>query len=150
MNKRKLFIRIGVPVLSLFVLYLALYHYTDQYEFGITYNLVTGEVKPDSHTGHHLTAPWVLATKIDTRPQQVCITSASRNLNCRLVQFDPTKWKELIQLEGFHYYWWYNRLSFNIGQKTYRGVPNLLLGHSYGQNRCSCVRILQEVGDEND
>ncbi len=131
----------------LFVCYLAFYHFTDSYEFGLTWNMFTGEIKPDKHTGHHFTAPWVLATKIDTRPQRVCIATATRNLNCRLVQFDTAYWRELVKFEGFHYYWWYNRFSFNSGQDTYRGVTNLLLGHAYGNTRCSCVKVLQEVGE---
>lgn len=139
----------ALVVLFLFVCYLAFYHYTDSYEFGITYNVFTGECKSDKHTGHHLTLPWVLATKIDTRPQRVCIASATRNMDCRLVQFDTTKWRDLIKFEGFQYYWWYNRLSFNWGQESYRGVRNLLLGHSYGNSRGSFVKILQKVGDEN-
>lgn len=139
---------LGIVAVVIFVCYLAFYHYTDSYQFGITYNVFTGELKSDKHTGHHLTLPWVLATKIDTRPQRVCIASATRNMDCRLVQFDTTQWRELVQFEGFHYYWWYNRFSFNSGQETYRGVRNLLLGHAYGDSRCSCVKIIQEAGDE--
>ena len=141
---KKTFYTIGV----IFLLYFSCYHYTDNNEFGITYNLFSGKVLPDSHTGHHFTAPWVLETSIDTRPHRVCIASASRNLNCRLVQFEPSQYMELISREGFRYYWWYNRFSFNSGQETYRGVDNLLLGHSYGSNHCPCVTVLQEVGDE--
>jgi len=138
-----------IAIVAIFICYFAFYHYTDSYEFGLTYNVFTGECKSDQHTGHHLTLPWVLATKIDTRPQRVCITSATRNMDCRLVQFDTTQWKELIKFEGFRYYWWYNRFSFNYSQETYRGVRNLLLGHSYGKTRGSFVKIIQEVGDEN-
>ena len=133
----------------IFGCYLSFYHYTDSYEFCITYNILNGDLKSDEHAGHHLSLPWVLATKIDTRPQRVCITSATRNMDCRLVQFDTTQWKELIKFEGFRYYWWYNRFSFNSGQETYRGVRNLLFGHSYGKTRGSFVKIIQEVGDEN-
>jgi hypothetical protein len=133
----------------LFLFYLLFYHYTDNYEFGLTQDLFSGEVKPDKHSGHHFTAPWVLATKIDTRPRKVCIASASRNMVCRLVQFDTAYWKDLIKVEGFRYYWWYNRVSFNWSQETYRGIDNLLLGHAYGVNRCKCVKILEEVGDEH-
>jgi len=139
----------SVVMTILFFSYLAFYHYTENYEFGITYNLFSGEIKPDGHSGYHLSAPWVLVVKTDTRPQRVSIVSVSRNLNCRLVQFDTTKWKELIRIEGFHYYWWYNRFSFKSGQETYRGFRNLLLGHSYGSSRGSFVKIIQDVGDEN-
>jgi hypothetical protein len=131
------------------IFYLTCFHYTDQYQCGITYNVFTGELKKDSHQGYHVTPPWVLATRIDTRPHKVCIVSATRNMNCRLVRFNPDKYMELISYEGFSYYWWYNRISFNSGQETYRGVDNLLLGHAYGETRCSCVEILQEVGNEN-
>lgn len=132
----------------LLIFYLAFFHFTDNYQVGIRYNIFTGEVSKDEHTGFHLSAPWVLVTRVDTRPHKVCIVSATRNLNCRLVKFNPDKFKELIQYEGFHYYWWYNRFSFNSGQHTYRGLDNLLLGHAYGQNRCSCVDIVEEVGEE--
>ena len=132
----------------LFVSYIMFYHHTESYEWCITRNVITGEMKPDQHSGFHFTAPWVLASKIDTRPRKVCIASASRNMNCRLVQFDTTYWKELVQYEGFHYYWWYNRISFNGSQETYRGVDNLLLGHAYGATRGKFVKILQEVGAE--
>lgn len=138
-----------VTTLSLFIIYLSCYHFTDQNEFGITYNFVSGELKHDGHDGHHFSYPWVLAVKIDTRPIKVCIASASRNMNCRLVQFQSDKWRELIKFEGFRYYWFYNRFSFNSGQETYRGLKNLMLGHAYGQNKCSCVKILQEIGEEN-
>lgn len=137
-----------VTVTALFLCYLMFYHHSESYEFVITRNIITGDSKPDSHTGHHFTWPWVLAAKIDTRPHKVCIASASRNMNCRLVQFDTSKWEELLAYEGFHYYWWYNRFSFNWSQETYRGVDNLLLGHSFGRTRGSFVKILQEVGDE--
>jgi len=144
--KKKLII---IVLTTILVSYFSLYHYTDSNEFGITYNLATGTVAADTRSGHHLTAPWVLVTTIDTRPQRVCIVSATRNMDCRLVQFDTVRWRELITFEGFSYYWWYNRFSFNGGQETYRGTRNLLLGHSYGKSRCSCVLIIKEVGGEN-
>jgi hypothetical protein len=133
--------------LAVFLCYLMFYHHTDTHQVGIRYNIITGEMSIDKTTGHHFTAPWVLVTRMDTRPRRVCIESASRTMNCRLVQFDPSKYRELLEYEGFHYYWWYNRISFNWGQKTYRGVDNLLLGHAYGPNRCSCVKVLEEIGE---
>lgn len=144
---KKVLISIGICI---FIFYLFCYHYTAGHEFGLTYNWFTGEIVPDGHAGHHISWPWVQAAKIDARPLRVCIASASRNLNCRLVQFDPTQYKELIRIEGFHYYWWYNRISFNCDQETYRGTENLLLGHSYGANRGSFVKILEDVGDETE
>jgi len=135
-------------VISFFLFYLTSFHYTESYQVGISYNLFSGEIKKDDRTGYHITYPWVLVTRIDCRPIKVCIASATRNMNCRLVKFNPEKYMELMKFEGFSYYWWYNRFSFNSGQDTYRGFNNLLLGHSYGDNRCSCVEIIKEVGNE--
>lgn len=129
------------------ILYVTSFHYTDTHQLGITYNLFNGEINKDDRSGFHFTLPWVLTTKIDLRPHKVCIVSATRNINCRLVQFNPDKFMELIKFEGFSYYWWYNRFSFNSGQITYRGVDNLLLGHAYGTNKCSCVEVITEIGD---
>jgi len=137
-----------ITIICLFLSYMMFYHHTKSYEFGITRNIITGEMKPDTRTGHHFTAPWVLETTIDTRPRRVCIASASRNVNCRLVQFDTSQWKSLVEYEGFHYYWWYNRISFNWSQETYRGLDNLFLGHAYGSNKGKFLKILQEIGDE--
>ncbi len=131
----------------LFVVYLGTFHYTDNYQVGIRYNVFTGEISKDDHSGFHFSPPWVLVVRVDTRPHKVCIVSATRNLNCRLVRFNPDRFKELIQYEGFHYYWWYNRISFNMGQETYRGLDNLFLGHAYGENRCSCIEIIEDVGE---
>jgi len=143
-NWKKIVGFIILPFLSYFMFY----HHSQSYEFVITRNIITGETKPDSHAGYHISWPWILASKIDTRPHKVCIASASRNLNCRLVQFDTSQWRVLLTYEGFHYYWWYNRISFNWSQETYRGVDNLLLGHAYGKTRGSFVKVLQETGDE--
>lgn len=130
--------------------YLLFFYYSAQHHLVITKNLITGTVSRDSANGFHFfSPPWVLVSKIDTRPHTVCIASASRNLNCKSVRILPDKWEALVLREGFHYYWWYNRISFNWDQKTYRGVSNLLLGHAYGTARCDCVEILEEVGDDH-
>ena len=139
---------IGIVVGIIFIFYLSCYHYTGAHEFGLTYNLFTGEIASDGHSGHHLSWPWVQAAKIDTRPIRVCIASASRNINGRLVQFVPSEYQELVRVEGFHYYALYNWFSFNSGQETFRGTANLLLGHAYGVNKVSFVKVLQELGDE--
>lgn len=130
---------------TLFFFYLFFYYYTGQHEACITQNLITGQMKMESRAGHHFTMPWVQASKLNLLPVKVCVVSATRNVNCKLVKFNPEKWEELIKWEGYHYYWWYNRISFNFGQPTYRGFRNLMLGHAYGENRCSCVEILSEI-----
>ena len=132
----------------LFLSYCTFYYHSYSWEFVITRNIISGETKPEVRSGHHFTLPWVLASKIDTRPHKVCIASASRNMNCRLVQFDTSQWKNLLEYEGFYYYWWYNRISFSLSQDNYRGVDNLLLGHAYGKTRGSFVKILEDFGDE--
>lgn len=55
----------------LLIFYLAFFHFTDNYQVGIRYNIFTGEVSKDEHTGFHLSAPWVLVTRVDTRPHKV-------------------------------------------------------------------------------
>lgn len=132
-------------ILLTILVYLTMFYYSGRNDFVLTQNILTGEVQPETHKGYHLTYPWILASKIDDRPHRFCIPSATRNMSCKLVKFDTSKWKDLIEYEGFHYYWWYNRFSFNSGQETYKGVDNLLFGHSWGNSRGRFVIILDSV-----
>ena len=77
-------------------------------------NMVSGELSSDD-PGFHLSAPWILVSKIDTRPQRVCITSRSRIMRCKLGSLNATYFRDLVTREGFRYYWWDNRISFNFG-----------------------------------
>lgn len=129
----------------LLLFYLFCVHYTDQYQIAIVRNLRTGELYCDTQAGIHFTAPWVQAARIDTRPARVCITSASRAFNCKLVQFEPAYYREFVAVEGFRYYWWANRISFNWGYSDeYRGMKDILRGYAYSLKRYSFVTVLRD------
>jgi hypothetical protein len=98
----------------------------------VSRNLFTGETQLDSTKGIKLSAAWVQVIKFDTRPIKVCIDCSCSNINCKLIAFNPNGWKEFIDREGFKYFWFKNRISFNLGQeKEYRGISHVLRGYAY-------------------
>ena len=121
----------GVTALVLgFHFYLMCLHYTEVGQVGIMRNVVTGDMTLDS-PGWNVSPPWVLVSKVDTRPMRVCVTSAGRGFNCKLVQFIPAEFEEFVAVEGFRYWWWANRLSFNWGyDEEYRGMRDLMRGYA--------------------
>lgn len=120
-------------------------NYTDYHEVGLTWSPFSGEVNLQAKAGWHITAPWVLEATLDTRPQRVCITSATRAFNCRLVQFVPSEYRAFAATQGFGYYWWANRISFNFGYlEEYRGFRDILRGYAYGTDHYSFIRILSQ------
>lgn len=128
--------------MSLF--YISCLHHSEPTEVGIMRNWVTGELKRDS-PGWNFSPPWVSVAKIDTRPIKVCVNSAGRAFNCKLVQFESKFFKELIQTEGFRYYWWDNRISVNFGYTDeHRGVRDLLRGYAYSVEKYPFITIIQE------
>jgi hypothetical protein len=81
---------------------------------------------------------------VDTRPVRVCITSTSRSFDCRLVQFQPSEYREFVATQGFYYYWWSNRISFNAGyDEEYRGMKDVLRGYAYSAKPYSFVKTLR-------
>lgn len=124
--------------------YFACLNYLEPTEVGISWNYVRGEVELQT-PGWYLTSPWVAVARVDTRPMRVCITSASRGFNCRLVQFEPSGYRQFVATQGFHYYWWANRISFNLGySEEYRGVKDLLRGYAFGVEQYPFITLLQE------
>jgi hypothetical protein len=120
-------------------------HFTDQYTVAIVRNNFSGEVWCDIKGGFHLTAPWVQAARIDTRPQRVCVTTTARAYNCKLVEFDPTGYREFVKTQGFYYYWWANRISFNLSYPDeYRGMKDLLRGFAFSYHKYPFLRVLEE------
>ena len=135
----------GCISLAIFILYLAFVNYTEPTEVGIARNVVTGELILQRYGGFHITPPWTAVANIDTRPMRVCVTTAGRGFNCILVQFEPSNYKELVSVEGFRYYWWANRVSFNWGYNDeYRGTKDLLRGYAYSVKKYPFVKILRE------
>lgn len=124
--------------------YFADINYVNFHEVGMTWNPFTGELGLQT-SGWYITPPWVIETSLDTRPQRVCITSATQSYNCRLVQFVPSEYKVLAQIQGFKYYWWANRISFNFGyQEEYRGFRDILRGYAYSTKSYPFIKVIQE------
>jgi hypothetical protein len=138
---KKLVVYICGLLLLIFIFYLTCFHHTEPYETGLGWNVITGQTYLDS-SGYHLTPPWILIAKIDTRPMRVCVNSTSRTANCMLVQFNKRYYKEFLKTEGFHYYWWYNRFSINFGySEEYRGVRDLLRGYAYSVQKYPFIEV---------
>lgn len=123
--------------------FLSTFNYVEQGRAGLGWNPLTGEVflqKP----GMHWTAPTTLVTTIELRPQRLCLTSAAQAApNCRLVQFNPEYYREFVAVEGWQYYWFANRLSFNIGhQETYRGFRDIMRGYAFSAQQYPFITVL--------
>ncbi len=92
-----------------------------------------------------LTPPWVFVPKIDLRPQRVAITTAGHGFSAMLVQFNPEEWRSFVETEGFRYWWWANRASFNLGyDEEYRGTRDILRGYAYSVKRFPFITILEK------
>ena len=123
-------------------------HYLDYQEVGITNNLITGEIGLLEEAGYNILPPWVLMSRVDTKPTRVCLTSASRAVNCKLVKFEAGEYKKFIHVEGFHLYWWYNRLSVNFGyDDEYRGMKDVLRGYAFARQKYSFITELKTVSN---
>ena len=129
----------------LFLFWLFCLHYNDSYHFSVSRNYISGELKGEKAGGLHFSAPWVQVIKFDTRPFKVCLDCSCRNTNCKLIAFNPNGWKDFIDREGIKYYWFANRLSFNIGQdQEYRGIHHVLRGYAY-DNEYSFITVLNDI-----
>jgi hypothetical protein len=139
-----------VAVLAFVLLfYLSFLNYTDLTQVGLARNWFNGKMWLQERGGWHVSAPWVWVTRIDTRPMRVAITSAGRGYSAKLVQFNPQAWREFVQTEGWYYYWWYNRFSFNFGyREEYRGMRDIMRGYAYGVKRYSFITIIEEYQTE--
>lgn len=120
-------------------------NHVDQYQAGLAWNFMTGELWLQG-PGYHLTRPWVLIANADTRPQRVCITSASHAaFNCKLVRFQSTAWRQFIAVEGWRYYWFANRFSLNLGyREEYRGFRDILRGYAFSIERYPFVEVVMD------
>lgn len=119
--------------------------FVEPYHVALTWNPVTGELGK-RNAGWFAHAPWNFVSTIDTRPQRVCITSGARAaLNCRLVQFEPSHYREFIAAQGFGFYWWSNRISINTGHREeYRGMKDLLRGYAFSAQQYPFIHVLEE------
>lgn len=126
-------------------LYFPFVHYLEPHQAGIGWNLMTGELWLTTKGGWYLSPPWTLVSRIDTRPQRVCVTSATRAVNCRLVEFETQYFREFVVTEGFRYYWFSNRISFNFGyEEEYRGWRDILRGYAFSIKKYQFISVIQE------
>ncbi|SRR6266403_1934577 len=136
-------IKITIGSISFLLLFWATcFHYTDSHQIGIIRNEITGELWLDDKPGPNLSAPWVKVVRIDIRPIRVSISTSSRSFNSRLVEFDKLGWREFVEIEGFRYYWWDNRISYNSGyDDEYRGMKDLLRGYSFDNEKRKFIKV---------
>lgn len=142
---RKLVLTGIATALGLFSFWMMFFHYAGVHQAPIVFNRISGEAVLGT-PGLHFTPPWVFVSKIDTRPQRVCVTSAARTMACKLARFVPSGYEELIRREGFRYYWWDNRISFNLGYpEEYRGIRDLVRGYAFGKSKQNFVEVLEDL-----
>ncbi|KKW29718.1 MAG: hypothetical protein UY72_C0035G0018 [Candidatus Uhrbacteria bacterium GW2011_GWD2_52_7] len=142
--KQTLVITASIDVALVLAAYAACFHYTPVGQVGIMRNVVNGKVMLD-HSGMNFSPPWVFVAKLPTTPVRVCLSSASRAYNCKLAQFEPSAHQELVATEGFRYYWWDNRLSFNWGYDVeYRGADDLIRGYAFSVKQYAFVHVLND------
>jgi hypothetical protein len=135
-----------ITTLSLSFFYFFCFHYINVHEVGIRRNIINGELSIDKTPGMYISAPWVQVAKIDTRPQRLCIECDCRNITCILVSFNPEGWREFVQKEGFRYYWWSNRFSFNSSHKNeYRGMKDILKGYAFDGYQYSFLKFEKNI-----
>ncbi len=126
-------------------LYFGFVNYTEPTEIGIVRNQISGEMWTQEEGGIHVTPPWIWVACVDVRPVRVAVVSSGHGYTAKLVQFEKKEWKEFVSAEGWRYYWWGNRLSFNFGyQEEYRGVRDIMRGYAYSTKRYSFITVVQE------
>lgn len=129
----------------LMVTYLPFVHHTDVNQVALMHNVANGSITIDRTAGFTISAPWVLVSRIDIRPNRVCVEGAARVANCRLAKFVPEHLTEFVDREGFRYYWFANRVSFNFGHnQEYRGARNYLRGYAFSNKEVPFVQVIDE------
>ena len=103
--------------------------------------------KINKKMGINFSYPWVQSTKIDLRPTKYCLDCSCSNMNCYLAYFDESGLEDFISKEGWSYYWWRNRISFNLGHKNeWRGWENILRGYVLdSENKYKFIKIKKEI-----
>ena len=111
--------------------YISLVSHADNYEVTLQWNMFDGSTTVHG-PGWQVSPPWVLTTNLDARPMRVCITTSANAYNCKLVQFIPSLYNHFVNTQGFQYYWWANRFSFNSGyREEYRGFRDIVRGFAF-------------------
>lgn len=136
---------ISIPIF-LFLFYLSCVVYSDTNHLSIGFNKISGELSVDSLGGWSVSPPWVLVTKLDLRPQRVCVFYDGKTPNCKLVRFKKESWRKFISFQGFSYYWWSNRFSVNMShQEETRGFKDILRGLAYYDKKQIYIEVITET-----
>jgi len=122
------------------LLYFSLVYRTGYTEASIKKNIFTGEVTIDTTYGFNIEYPWVLVSHVPTNPRRMCIESKARIQHCKLIHFIPSRYMDFVEREGFRYYWFDNRISFNSGHKNeYRGIYDTFYGYTFTDEKVSFI-----------
>lgn len=134
-----------IGALTLF--YLFCMNYADSYVAAIAWNRFKGELSLQEG-GWHVTPPWVRVATIDTRPIRVCVPTTGRDVGCKLVRFKREAYREFVRAQGFHYWWWSNRFSINMGyDDEYRGMKDILRGYAFSGDSYPFLEIQMVYGE---
>jgi hypothetical protein len=127
-------------VLLLSLLTYSIVEWNSPTNISIYKNIFSGEMGVYK-SGLHISPPWVITRKINLEPRRFCIQCDCRNSTCNLIRFNPDGWKEFIDKEGFRFYWFSNRISFNQSNITYRGLDNILYGYSFDSMEYGFIEV---------
>jgi len=143
--------RLLIAVLLWFIFVVCFVTHLEPTEDGIGMNWLNGELRLLERNGWHITPPWVWVAKVQTTPMRVSVSTASRGYSAKLVQFNSEHYEEFIKTEGWYFYWWYNRLSFNIGydrNEEYRGFRDVMRAYAYSAKKYPFITLLKEYEAE--
>ncbi len=125
--------------------YLLFVNRVESGEVGLAWNSITGEMTVQT-PGVYFTSPVTTVAVLDTKSMRFCVPStAHAAINCKLVEFDPTQYEAFVATEGWSYYWFRNRLSFNSGYSTERGFRDVMRGYAFSSQRYPFIRILNKI-----
>lgn len=135
----------GAIVAALFLFYLVAVNHTEPTEIGVARDIISGDMWLQEGGGYHFTPPWVLVSCIDLRPMRLSVPTSGRAVSAKLVQFKKEGWRDFVQTEGWEYWWWANRFSFNSGYKEEcRGMRDILRGYAFSPKEYPFLETLKE------
>ena len=105
------------PILSLIIFYVGFVNHIEPNQIGLARNHASGETWVQT-ASWHLTPPWVWVSRVESNPIRVGVPTAGRGFSAKLVRFLPEKADDFLNREGWRYYWWDNRISFNFGHSV--------------------------------
>lgn len=133
MKGSTVFKAIGITILTIILFWFVCLNHISVNEVGIAYNSTNGKWWVQNTPGWYLTSPFVSECTISTLPRQLSITSNSKVLNVKLVQFNPDGIDEYIHLQGFGY-----------GM----GTDLDLIGYAFSGKKYSFLDVIQEATPE--